>query len=126
QPFGLELAQGVSFFFVLSGFILTYVYGDLRRDGWRRYFAARIGRIWPAHLALFAYVVVALPLEQRTPPGSNHLPNALANVFLVQAWMPDFRFIGAFNNVSWSLSVEVFFYLLFPLLILFRDRWLLA
>jgi len=44
-------AQAVSFFFLLSGFILTYVYSSLGgKDSISRYFFARIGRIWPIHL----------------------------------------------------------------------------
>ena len=44
----LPLAQGVSFFFVLSGFILTYVYKDLAGLKQTMHFlAARVARVWP-------------------------------------------------------------------------------
>ena len=38
----------------------------------------------------------------------------LANLLLVQAWIP--QYVMSFNYVSWSLSVEVFFYVIFPFL----------
>jgi peptidoglycan/LPS O-acetylase OafA/YrhL len=48
------LEQGVSFFFVLSGFILTYVYPTLSGGHrLRDFYVARVARIWPAHLATF-------------------------------------------------------------------------
>src|SRR5690242_19654398 len=47
------MSQGVSFFFVLSGFILTYVYPSLKLFGIRRFLLARFARIWPAHITAF-------------------------------------------------------------------------
>src|SRR5580765_5922555 len=49
EPFMFD--QGVAFFFVLSGFILTYVYPSLDTFGRRRFVLARIARVWPAHVA---------------------------------------------------------------------------
>ena len=47
-----SLAQGVSFFFVLSGFILAYNYPSLpTKSDVLHFFKARIARIWPAHVA---------------------------------------------------------------------------
>jgi peptidoglycan/LPS O-acetylase OafA/YrhL len=51
ERIGVNLGQGVSFFFVLSGFILTYVYPRL--DSWtdiRQFWRARFARIWPAYI----------------------------------------------------------------------------
>src|SRR6266576_619369 len=46
------LSQGVTFFFVLSGFILAYVYPRLDdATAVRRFLILRIARIWPGHLA---------------------------------------------------------------------------
>jgi len=79
---GMNLGQGVSFFFVLSGFILAYVYPEL--GTWaavRRFWRARIARIWPAYLASFAlgFVLLHYPLDGRT---------AAAHLLMVQAWLP--------------------------------------
>ncbi|MGI5182773.1 acyltransferase family protein [Dactylosporangium sp. CA-152071] len=95
-------AMGVSFFFVLSGFVLTWS----ARPGpfyWRRF-----TKIYPATLVttLLALVVVggASPLQLAT-----HLT-------LTQTWLPHTSVFRALNPVSWSLSCEAFFYLCFPLL----------
>lgn len=48
------LIQGVSFFFVLSGFILTYKYPSLEDAAARRRFLwSRFSRLWPAHMFAF-------------------------------------------------------------------------
>ena len=69
----LPLAQGVSFFFVLSGFILTYVYRDL--SGFKQtlhFLAARIARVWP----VFFFSGVATYF---LTPGFNAAENSVRN-----------------------------------------------
>lgn len=107
----LPLGQGVSFFFVLSGFILTYVYPSLPDTReivgfWR----ARVARIWPAHIASFllGWWLLGYKIEPLT---------ASAYLILVQAWIPIWDFYFAYNAVAWSISTEFFFYLCFPFLL---------
>jgi peptidoglycan/LPS O-acetylase OafA/YrhL len=101
---------GVSFFFVLSGFVLAYAYTKLdSRDATaiRSFFCARVARIYPAYLlsiALCAPFVIGAPTRVA---GS-----ALAALLLVQAWFPGS--LGVWNFPAWSLSVELFLYLVFP------------
>lgn len=110
---GRTLAIGVSFFFVLSGFILTYSsQGGLEPH---RFYLGRVARLWPVHLVTL--VLAATLLESARASG---LP-AISNVLLLQAWIPVVGFVFSLNAVSWSISDEVFFYLLFPLL---RAKWL--
>jgi peptidoglycan/LPS O-acetylase OafA/YrhL len=110
-PGHFVLAQGVSFFYVLSGFILTMVYPSLddaaaRRGFWR----ARFARIWPAYLAALLLGAWLLGYRWKTGP-------ALAYVGMVQAWIPRPEYYFAYNAPGWSVSVEFFFYLLFPVLV---------
>jgi peptidoglycan/LPS O-acetylase OafA/YrhL len=106
--------QGVSFFFVLSGFILAYVYPTLNTYADVRHFLhARFARIWPAHLATFLLAFWMLSLEW-------DYKLALANLALVHAWIPDRLFYFSYNAPSWSISTEFLFYLAFPVLIY---RW---
>ncbi|MEU6882660.1 acyltransferase [Streptomyces sp. NPDC046712] len=107
---------GVSFFFVLSGFVLTW---SARADDtapriWRR----RLAKIYPNHLVTFvlAAVLMLIAADPFTTKGT------LANLFLLQAWFPDITVPNTMNAVSWSLSVELFFYLSFPFLLRLLDR----
>jgi peptidoglycan/LPS O-acetylase OafA/YrhL len=122
------LNQGVSFFFVLSGFILSYNYSSFTTVGaTRRFFLARFARIWPSHivcLGLF-FLIVPRPLWYIPYPSPTLGTLLLANFFLVQSWIPFKQFVLSLNGVAWSISVELFFYLSFPILIRFKaaQRW---
>jgi peptidoglycan/LPS O-acetylase OafA/YrhL len=119
---------GVNCFFVLSGFILVYTHG---RPGMKldapRFWQARFARIYPAYLLslLVSAPFFFMALRQLDIPffawSKQHLTTATLLTFsLLQAWAPQ----GAltWNPVCWSLSVEAFFYLLFPLLVLRSAR----
>ena len=103
---------GVSFFFVLSGFVLTWSSrpGDAARAFWRR----RTARILPNHVVAWAAAaIVVVALEHDT----LSLRGAAASGLLVQAWVPWQWVYFAVNAVLWSLSCEVFFYAVFPWLL---------
>jgi len=108
---------GVSLFFLLSGFILFYTYaGNLQtgRDLYR-FFVARFCRIYPVYLLAAVLEAIAL---QRLPRGHD-----LAYFTLLQSWTPAASPGGyAWIMQSWSLSVEIFFYCCFPLLLPFVVR----
>lgn len=115
----LPLDNAVSFFFVLSGFILAHAYPSISNWGAaRRFWIARIARIWPAHIICLIAAALLVGDLTGTPSSIELLPKLIANIFLLQAWIPDFRFIFSFNSVSWSISTEAFFYILFPLILL--------
>jgi peptidoglycan/LPS O-acetylase OafA/YrhL len=118
------LTQGVCFFYVLSGFILTYAYPSLDGRGVRRFLVARLARILPLHLVALLLYVLILPAWYRDSVSSTTRGAGLLTAFLLQAWVPIYRVQTAFNGVSWSLSVECFFYLCFPLLLWrWRQTW---
>lgn len=111
-------AQAVSFFFVLSGFILTYVYHDrLSASSIKKFYFTRCVRIWPLHFACLFISIALLGLDYwlRNP---DFLGQLLATLFLVQSWIPNDQWAFAINGVSWSISTEMFFYLLFPLFLI--------
>ncbi len=109
----IGLGQGVPFFFVLSGFILTYVYPELKgAAATTKFLVARFARIWPAHLAsLLAWMIFVAGPDQL-----QFLP-LLANALMVHAWIPLKPFVMSGNIVSWSISTEFGFYFFFPILI---------
>ncbi|WP_189071121.1 acyltransferase family protein [Deinococcus radiotolerans] len=108
---------GVSFFFVLSGFILTYSYATPSgmRGSDRTFWWARFARIYPLYLLALA---MKFPVYFVKGEYSSYLDAAidfLSSVFLVQAWIP--TSVGGINPPGWSLSAEAFFYLLFPFIL---------
>ncbi|HFT8008543.1 TPA: acyltransferase family protein [Burkholderia cenocepacia] len=108
---------GVSFFFVLSGFILCLVYGELRSVAEiRRFYSARIARIWPMHLLSIALLLIV------TDAALPSWKIAAANIFLLQSWVPHPDWYFSLNGVAWSISTEFAFYALYPLL-MWRLRW---
>ena len=108
---------GVSFFFVLSGFVLVYTYAghDLNR---RVFWRARFARIYPAYAFALVFSAPFFLLALNTFPffawASQHFTLAcLLVIGLLQAWVPLAAL--SWSMVLWSLSVEAFFYLVFPL-----------
>lgn len=121
------LSQGVSFFFVLSGFILAHNYPVLA-DGSeiRRFWLARFARVWPLHAVTgLLWIAVIFFFDRQTYfSGYGGFAKLLTNLFLLQAWIPLHDWALSFNGVSWSLSVEFFFYATFPFLIThWKNHW---
>ncbi|MEW2620836.1 acyltransferase [Streptomyces sp. NPDC048106] len=100
---------GVSFFFVLSGFVLTWSArpGDTATGFWRR----RLLKIFPNHVVMWAAAMVLFAGSMT--PVSAWLPN----LFLIHSWFPQHETFISVNPPSWSLCSELLFYLLFPLLL---------
>lgn len=102
---------GVSFFFVLSGFILRLVYGELHSAvEIRSFYVARIARIWPMHL--LSALVLVLAAGEALPSWNI----VAANLLLVQSWIPHPNWYFSMNGVAWSISTELAFYVIFPIL----------
>lgn len=107
---------GVSVFFVLSGFIMTYVYyGEDRYEPTRasagRFIIARLTRIFPLHIITF---LAALPLGLNSTTARVQVDALWQHFFLLQEWSP-FGYPGESpNKLAWTLSCEFFFYLLTP------------
>lgn len=101
----------LAFFFILSGFVLTWGArpGDTARGFWR----GRFVKIFPNHWATFLLVAVLMLIAGEAVLSGP----SMANLFLVQTWKPDLEFWISMNAPSWSLTCEVFFYALFPLLL---------
>ncbi|WP_300673862.1 acyltransferase [Soonwooa sp.] len=108
---------GVSFFFILSGFVLSYsnqkkfIAKDFNR---KNFYLARVFRIYPLHLLTFLAALL-FSLYAGLDLGINKV---LANLFLVQSFIPDMAFLNILNGPSWSISNEMFFYACFPFLFL--------
>ena len=103
-------AAGVSFFFILSGYVLAWSArpDDTAAQFWRR----RAAKIYPNHLATWVIALVGV----MATGAALSVTIAVSNVLLIQAWSPDADVYFGMNTVSWSLACELFFYALFPVL----------
>lgn len=121
----LDLA--VEFFFVLSGFVIASAYGErLQRKGEIiPYMLRRIGRIMPLHWAmlftLVAYAIVrviaaAPPLDIRAvfDGGVYDISAILTNTLMLHGI--GFENHLTWNYPSWSVSAEMWTYLVFALI----------
>ncbi|WP_055479802.1 acyltransferase family protein [Sphaerimonospora mesophila] len=106
-------AVGVSFFFILSGFVLTWVARDT--DTAPRFWRRRFFKIYPSHLVTF----VAACLLAATAGHALSARDTTTTLFLVHSWIPDqqLQYNLWSNTPTWSLACEVLFYLSFPLLL---------
>jgi len=108
--------RGVDLFFVLSGFIIGHVHGsDLGRPKrLRNYVFNRAARIYPAVwiMTTFAGFLYAAGFGGAEKAGKLGLWNVVASAFLLPQ-------IGdPLVNVTWTLKYEVFFYVIFSVLII--------
>ena len=109
--FGVGL-DGVSFFFLLSGFVLAWSYGT--GDTPQRFYRRRLARIGPNHLAVWLVSVPLVTWMDGVRPSGSVLASSLT---LTQSWVPSAKYYYGVNGVEWSLSCEMFFYLLLPVII---------
>jgi peptidoglycan/LPS O-acetylase OafA/YrhL len=117
----------VDLFFVISGFVIAKQYlervggaDDIKRFLWRRF-----ARIYPLHLlTLTFYLAVAAVLQFGLARGENParypLSDIPAQLLMLHAVVGERL---TFNFPSWSLSAEMFCYLLFPLVAAGAARW---
>jgi peptidoglycan/LPS O-acetylase OafA/YrhL len=110
----------LGFFYILSGFVLTHAYSDRvprtplsRRSFW----FARVARLYPVYLLAFVlFMPMAYEKYIRHPANGidgvrTFLLGGTLNLVALQAWTP---LAQAWNGPGWSISVEAFFYLIFP------------
>lgn len=122
-------ALGVVFFFVLSGFLITYLLLKENESNKTiqigKFYLRRAFRIWPLYYLIFILGFFVLPnLELFAVPGQDVFfnQNFWGNLMLYAFFMPNLAFsiyTTAVPNIgqSWSIGVEEQFYLLWPLLI---------
>lgn len=105
-------ATGVTFFFVLSGFVLTWSF--VPRDTPPRFYWRRFARIWPLHVVT---TLIALPVFYSMRDVPYDWSAITLSFLLLHAWVPTASTYFAGNPASWSLSCELFFYAIHPLII---------
>ena len=110
---------GVSFFFVLSGFIISYNYQrklQEKQTSRRTFWVARIARVYPLHW-LTLFVAALLGNYVTATNGWDWFKHFLASLTLTNAYIPQVDYFFSFNSPSWSLCCEQLFYFCFPFLV---------
>jgi peptidoglycan/LPS O-acetylase OafA/YrhL len=123
-----NLRLGVDFFFVLSGFVIarTYLHKINDLPGFGRFMWKRFARLYPLHLITLMVgiaggaIIGTKGLQQGTNPEVFSSTAILANLTLTHSL--GVTNYGSFNIPSWSISAEMFVYLLFPLFALLATR----
>lgn len=114
-------AFGVSFFLILSGFVLMYGKNGRIEDkkDWLVFFLKRIKKIFPTHI-LCLIIAILISVWICEPLNLLYLiPNAL----LIHSWVPNSSFYFSGNSLSWYLSVMVFCYAMFPFIAEAIKKW---
>ena len=114
----------VDFFFMLSGFIISYVYSKyfsekIEWNKYKKFIGARFARIYPLHFVttIWALIVVMIIINKASSldPFFKVIfnPNALPQCLLLIQSMHIY-ITPPLDTPSWSLSTEWWVYMLFP------------
>jgi peptidoglycan/LPS O-acetylase OafA/YrhL len=114
----------VDLFFVLSGFIIMYVYGEqfsnaIKASDVRQFIKARFARVYPLHFIILLLAAMPLFFAGEITP-MNNWKTFFLNVFMLHSMYLHNFF--SFNVPSWSISAEWWCYVLFPLIALFYAK----
>lgn len=123
-PFNLSFIQfffehanvGVSYFFLLSGFVLIIANREKQKVAPMEFYLNRFARIYPVYLLAYLFML----FYEQIFLGKSDLTELYLHLFAVQTWVPGRAL--SFNYPAWSLSVELVFYLIFPLTFNFLYR----
>lgn len=120
-PVGTGGYIGVDVFFVVSGYVITSVLwrgpmGSSIGDGWRTFMKRRVRRLYPAliGLAIVSPIAIALSPAETVSVGRASWNGLLAVLQLT--WLPElFGTTTQPFRQTWSLAMEWYFYLLWPI-----------
>lgn len=105
----------VSFFIMLSGFVLAYNYAGRAREGKlskKRFWLARLTRLYPVYLLSLALGWETFLGERAAHTHGMFWAGAVLTPLLLQGWIPEIATFG--NTPAWTMSAEAAYYLIFP------------
>jgi len=105
----------VSFFILLSGFVLAYNYAGRARDGElnkARFWEARFTRLYPVYLLSLLMSWRMVPVEYASHSHAMFWTGMVLSPLLLQGWIPE---LATFlNTPAWTMSAESAYYVAFP------------
>lgn len=114
-----EFYVGVTMFFVLSGFLISYRYSDLKDFSFKKYMVNRIARIYPMYFFLTCIAFVAFAYRY----GAYALSDfgiLFMNISFLKGFFNEIKF--TLLSQGWSLTVEEIFYLFAPIIFVFIKK----
>jgi peptidoglycan/LPS O-acetylase OafA/YrhL len=126
-------AYGVSIFFVLSGFLITYLLLEEKKESpinIKYFYLRRILRIWPLYylLVLLGFLVIPYLSFLQVPLYSSEMSDSLDRFLLFFGLAANVAFVYfptvAFANILWSVAVEEQFYLFWPHVVKIKQKLL--
>jgi peptidoglycan/LPS O-acetylase OafA/YrhL len=123
-------ATAVSFFFVLSGFLITYLMleenDETGRLDLKKFYVRRTLRIWPLYYAVLIFGFFIYPIIKQQFGYENLIPFSKTYQFLFLSNFDSIRvaelglkdFAPSMTGITWSVAIEEQFYLVWPLLFL--------
>ena len=109
-------SQMVTFFFVLSGFVMVLPYYSKNNISVTSYWWARLSRIMPMYLLSLALMVMYIYFDHE----EINAISLILNLLLLQSWVSPHPL--SINSPGWALSIEVFFYFTFPMILMFIKK----
>jgi peptidoglycan/LPS O-acetylase OafA/YrhL len=110
----------VSYFILLSGFVMAYNYAERARAGQldiTRFYKARFTRLYPIYLLSLILAWHVIPQEWASHTHGMFWMGIVLSPLLLQGWIPE---IATFlNTPAWTMSAESFYYVVFP----WMARW---
>lgn len=116
---------GVTFFLVLSGFVISYNYYDRFENidiiKIKNFLTKRIKKLYPIHFITFT---LAIPFAVKSTIDSpvEGIATGLLNASLLHSYIPNQNVYFSFNWASWYVSACLLFYVLTPFLIKYIKR----
>lgn len=123
-PFAPIVANGytsVSFFLMMSGFILAYNYEERARAGKlkaKNFWIARFSRLYPVYVLALVVSLGMLVDEWHARTHAQFALGMILTPLMLQGWSPSLSTF--WNTPAWTMCTEAFFYLIFPVVILWR------
>jgi peptidoglycan/LPS O-acetylase OafA/YrhL len=107
----------VSFFLLMSGFILAYNYTDRAQSGKlgvKNFWIARFSRLYPVYIVGLIFSLGMLMAEWHVRNHGDFAVGVILTPLLLQGWVP--KLATFWNTPAWTMCTEAFFYLIFPVM----------
>ncbi|WP_158750171.1 acyltransferase [Acidobacterium sp. S8] len=111
----------VSFFLLMSGFILAYNYSDRAQRGQLsagHFWVARLSRLYPVYVLGLLVSMGMLVAEWQVRTHGEFVLGVTLTPLLLQGWVP--KLATFWNTPAWTMCTEAFFYLIFPVVVCWK------